>query len=100
MSVEVVIFFGFVLIGGYLGALAFAANFLELYAPSLGLLALLSFGIVLGLLLVKLQTQLERYMIARHLRKNPSSRWGVVTPTGYVPRPISVHPGSSHNRTT
>jgi len=67
------------MIGGYFSFLVLLAHIVEAYTPSMGPLIFVSIAVLVALALMKLQTQLERFFINRHVLKHPQSKWSVVT---------------------
>ena len=77
-----VISIGILMIGGYFGSLVALAHIAETYFPAMGPVVFVSIAVIAALALMRLQTELERFFINRHVLKHPKSRWNVVVSKG------------------
>lgn len=69
---------GTVLVGSHLMFLMLVAKVCSAYLPMGGLTVFLILAVLSGLAMLRIQTLLEKYFIARHIKKRPNSGWKVV----------------------
>jgi len=69
---------GTVLVGSHLMFLMFVAKICSALLPVGGLTVFLILAVVSGLGMLRVQTWIESYFIAKHIKKRPNSGWKVV----------------------
>ncbi len=69
---------GILLVGGHFMACIAMATLLSGHQSGWVLVLLLAYAALTGILVLNLQTKLERFMIARHISKRPNSSWRVL----------------------
>lgn len=77
-----VILLGALLVGTHFLILVLVSQLCAIALPDYGLIVFLTVAVQSGMLMLRIQTQLERFFIRRHLAKYPNSGWRVVADNG------------------